>query len=257
MKMEAFSRRQRVLVHAAPFTEERAGDRLMRATLFRARKTPQFEHQQNFDRAIATIVKTIPTPAAISEWFANEKMVPVAKKSWLQTAKHPAIVASCIALAVITGVFIHNYLEHRHDFPGSDVARRLMVVAASSRLSQFEPVQTEAGAVSDLFFLKHRLEHYDVPKEFASFKTTGVRVFEAEDGKRVAHIATAEKRIQLFLFPAEKDPKTGGVAEFVGWRFLEQEGWTAAVTQRRGVNFMACMRGRKKEIAPYVPKDPQ
>ena len=257
MKMAAFSRRQRVLVHAAPFSEERAGDRIMRATLFRARKTPQFSDQQNFDRAIAGIVKTIPMPPEISEWFTNENLIPVVKKSWRQTAKHPAIVATCIALTVIAGVMIHNYIEHRHDFPGSDTGRRLLSVASSSRLSQFDPVQTEAEATSDLFFMKYRLEHYDVPGEFAKFRTTGVRVFDAEDGKRVAQIATAEKRIQLFLFPAERDPKTGHPAGFTGWRFIEHEGWVGAAAHNRGVNFMAAMRGRKKDLAPYVPKDPR
>ena len=90
-----------------------------------------------------------------------------------------------------------------------------------------DPVKTEAGALGDLFYMKHRLNHYDVPPEFADFKTLGCRVFDDEEGHRVAQIWVVEKRMQFFLFPAERDPKSGTVRGFSGWRYVEQEGGPA------------------------------
>ena len=66
-----------------------------------------------------------------------------------------------------------------------------------------------------------------------------------------------EGRPQLFLFPVDKDPKTGRAPEFSGWRYVSQEGWIGVVQERDGVCFMAAMRGREKDIASYLPKKPE
>jgi hypothetical protein len=108
-----------------------------------------------------------------------------------------------------------------------------------------------------LFFLKHGLEHYDVPAEFADFRTLGCRVFEDDESQRIAQIWVAERRMQFFLFPAERNTKTGAVLRFPGWRYVRQEGWVGAVTERSGVCFMAALRGREKDLAPYIPKAKQ
>ncbi|HEY2124727.1 MAG TPA: hypothetical protein VGG94_04605, partial [Chthoniobacterales bacterium] len=60
--------------------------------------------------------------------------------------------------------------------------------------------------------------------------------------------------MQFFLFPAERDAQTGAVREFSDWRYVEQEGWSGVVRQKNGVCFMAALRGREKELAPYVSK---
>jgi hypothetical protein len=103
--------------------------------------------------------------------------------------------------------------------------------------------------------MKHGLEHYDVPEEFADFRTLGCRVFDDEESRRIAQIWLVEKRMQLFLFPAERDVKTGAVLRFPGWRYIHQEGWSGAVTERSGVCFMAAMRGSEKDLKPYVSKE--
>jgi hypothetical protein len=69
-------------------------------------------------------------------------------------------------------------------------------------------VQAEAGTLSDLFFMKYRLEHYDVPREFSQQRTIGVRKFDDDEAGQVGQIGLAEKRMQLFLFPAPQDSKT-------------------------------------------------
>ena len=52
----------------------------------------------------------------------------------------------------------------------------------------------------------------------------------------------------------ERDAKTGAVREFLDWRYVEQEGWSGVVRQKNGVCFMAALRGREKELTPYISK---
>ncbi len=235
MKPVQLSRQQRVLLNLAPINEELIDDRFMRAAVFRARGTEEFANQQSFDRAVAALIQTIPIPGDVAEWFSSEDLAPSHKFSWKKTAQNPAVLAIGLALAVIAGVFVFQFIEHMHDFPGISAARKLLATAGSTRSVLLEPVSADAGTLGDLFFMKHHLERYDVPPEFADFRTIGWRVFDDEDGHRVAQIWIVEKKMQLFLFPAEKDPKTGAVREFSGWRYVEQEGWAGVVkgTQRR------------------------
>ncbi len=241
-----------VLIECAPISDGRSADRRMRAAISRAKKSDHFSQQQGFDRAVAKLVRSMPVPAEIKEWFANEKMAQGSGRSWKTTARHPAVLAIVIALAVIGFVSWVKFDEQVHTFPGESTARRLLTLASTTRLSQLEPFDTEAGTLGDFFLMKHRLEHYDVSPEFAHFRTTGARVFDDEEAGRVAQIGTVEKRIQLFLFPARRDVKTGQAEEFGGWRYIEQEGWTGAVRAREGVLFMAVVRGPPKELARYV-----
>jgi hypothetical protein len=254
-----FWQRQRALVQCAPFSETGVQDRAMRLATFRARKGKQsgraFAHQQAFDRAVAALVQDVPVSKTASEWFVNEKLVAaVRKRAWKKTARHPAIVASALAVAVILAICVHNFLEHLKEFPGSTEARRLLTAASATRISQLEPVHTDAGDLSDLFFMKHHLEHYDVPPEFSHLHTIGYRVFDDEEGHQVAQIEVSEKRMQFFLFPVEKQ-KGGGDSAFNGWRYVDQEGWVGVVQQHQGVCFMAALRGRKKDLASYLRSD--
>ena len=255
--MPPLTRGQRALVQCAPFNEQRIHERAMRAAVFRVRKADDFTNQQAFDRALAALVQATPIPAEVEEWFSKETMVAPPRWTWRKTARNPAILAIGIAVAVMAGIFIFHVLEHRNDFPGAETARKLLTTASSSRSVLLDPVKTDAGALSDLFFMKHRLEHYDVPAEFADLRTIGCRVFDDEDSRRVAQIWVVEKRMQFFLFPAERDAKTGAVREFSGWRYVDQEGWTGVVAERNGVCFMAAVRGREKDLAPYIAKAKQ
>jgi hypothetical protein len=245
-----------LLLTCAPITEKPGMDRAMRVAINRARqgkKAAVFGHQQAFDAAIARLVHAIPVDAQVAEWFANENLIPIVRRRWKKFLLNPVVVAIALALLVISGVFAYRVREHLRDFPGADKARRLLTVGASNRSVVLDPLQTDAGALTDLFFLKHRLEHYDVPTEFAAFKTLGARVFDDDEVRRVAQIWIKEKRMQFFLFPAEAD-KEGRITDFSDWRFVELEGWTGVVTQRNGVCFMACLRGTEKDLKPYLEK---
>jgi hypothetical protein len=254
MKTPWSSRSLRSLLNCAPISEDRPADRSMRAATARAADSTEFVSQQNFDRAMAELVRLIPIPAETAEWFSEKDLAVGPKWTWKKTVRNPAVLAISIAVAVIAGVSVIYLLGRLNDFPGSATARKLLSIAASTRPVMLDPVRTEAGTLSDLFFMKHGLERYDVPPEFADFPTIGCRVFENEESQRIAQIWVSEKRMQFFLFPAERDTKTGAVMRFPGWRYVHQEGWVGAVKEQSGVCFMAALRGNEKELAPYVAK---
>src|SRR6184192_2972875 len=247
-------RRQRALLNCAPISQDRLADRSMRAAVSRADGSDEFVNQQSFDRAVAALVRLIPIPPETAEWFSEKDLVVGSKWTWKKIVRNPAVLAISIAVVVIAGVFVLQLLGRLNDFPGSATARRLLAVAASTRPVMLDPVSTEAGTLSDLFFMKHGLEHYDVPDEFADFRTIGCRVFDDDESQRIAQIWVAEKRMQFFLFPAERDSKTGTVLAFPGWRYVHQEGWVGAVTEHNGVCFMAVLQGREKDLEPYLSK---
>lgn len=248
------------LAQCAPITEKPGTDRAMRVAIQHARREKKglpFAQQQAFDAAIAKLVRAIPVDAQVAEWFSNENLIPLVKRRWKKILLNPVVLAIALALAVIAGIFALRVQQHLRDFPGADKARRLLSIAASTRSVMLDPLQTNAGVLSDLFFMKHRLEHYDIPPEFADFRTLGSRVFDDDEVHGVAQIWVTEKRMQLFLFPAQKNPKDGTVKDFADWRFVDWEGWTGAVQQRNGVCFMAAIRGGEKDLAPYLEKKKQ
>ena len=257
MKTPRLSRRQRALTNCAPINEERIRDRSMRAAVFRARGSSEFENQQSFDRALAMLVRAIPIPPETAEWFSDKDLTSPSKWTWKKTARNPVVLAIGIALAVIAGVFVFHFVGSLNDFPGSGTARKLLTIAGSTRSVVLDPVNADAGTLSDLFFLKHGLEHYDVPAEFADFRTIGCRAFEDDESQRIAQIWVVEKRMQFFLFPAERNVKTGAALKFGGWRYVHQEGWVGAVSEHNGVCFMVALRGREKDLAPYLAKAKQ
>src|SRR6266571_4983460 len=257
MKTPRLSRRKRALLNCAPIGKERIRDRSMRSAVFRASDSNEFANQQSFDRAVAELVRIIPIPPATAEWFSTKDLFSPSKWTWKKTLRNPAVLAVGIALVVIAGVLVFQFVARLNDFPGSATARKLLTIAGSTRSVVLDPVNAEAGTLSDLFFMKHGLEHYDVPAEFADFRTIGCRAFEDDESQRIAQIWVVEKRMQFFLFPAERNAKTGAVMRFPDWRYVHQEGWVGAVTERNGVCFMVALRGREKDLAPYLAKAKQ
>lgn len=251
------SRKQRALAECAPITEREGTDRAMRIAILhagRGKRAENFKRQQAFDQAMAALAQKTTVPDEIAEWFEQGSLVPIVRRTWKKTAQNPAVLSVGLAVVVIAGVFGFKLLERLNDFPGSSTARKLLTAASSARSSHFDSIQTEAGTLGDLFFMKYRLEHYDVPPEFAEFKTAGYRVFDDDEGRRVAHVSMVEKRMQFFLFPVEKKPKDTKKAGFEGWRYIDHEGWTGAVQVREGVGFMAAIRGSEKNLTPYIEK---
>jgi hypothetical protein len=252
MKALPLLRRRYALLNCAPISHEHLIDRSMRTAVSRADGSNEFVDQQNFDRAVAELVRLVPIPPESAEWFSEKDGIRTRKWTWKRIVLNPAVLAISIALVVIAGVFAFQLVSRLNDFPGSATARKLLTVAGSTRSVMLDPVSAEAGTLSDLFFMKHGLEHYDVPDEFADFRTIGCRVFDDDESRRIAQIWVAEKHMQFFLFPAERDTKTGSVLRFPGWRYVHQEGWVGSVREQNGVCFMAVLQGREKDLEPYL-----
>jgi hypothetical protein len=254
MSAVQLSKRDRMLLHCAPIRDEHVDDRALRTAVHHARKTEAYALQQNFDKAATELVEAIPIPKEIIEWVPTETFIAPPQATWKKYAQNPVFLATGIAAIVIAVILTFQLIDRLNRFPGEPTARRLLTTASSNKSMLLDPVKTNAGALSDFFFMKHRLVHYDVPPEFADLKTLGCRVFEDEEGQRVAQVWVVEKKMQFFLFPAERDPKTGKAKEFSGWRHIEQEHWAGVVKEDGGVCFMAALRGTDKDLASYISK---
>jgi hypothetical protein len=248
------SRRDKMLLHCAPMRDERVDDRALRTALHHARKTDAYAIQQNFDKAVAALVQAIPIPQDITDWIPPDTFIAPARRPWKKYVQNPVFLATGIAAIVIAVILVFQLIDRLNRFPGEPTALRMLTTASSNKSMMLDPVKTDAGRLGDFFFMKHRLVHYDVAPEFADLKTIGCRVFDDEEGQRIAQVWVVEKKMQFFLFPAERDVKTGKVKEFSGWRYVNQEHWTGVVKEQGGVCFMAALRGSEKDLAPYVSK---
>jgi hypothetical protein len=251
------SRRKRDLIECAPISDVPPSDRAMRSALESARTIPEaaasLTAQQQFDQALAKLAGTIPIPKEAEEWFVNVALIKGAKRNWKKTARHPAILATALAMLVLAGIAIFFFVERLHEFPGSATAKKMLVAANSARRSQFDQLHTDAINLGDYFFMKFQLEHFDIPIQFADFRASGARVFEDEDGHRVAQVMLAESGVQFFLYSAEKtEARRSATTGRPIWRFVEGDGWAGAVEERDGVCFMIAMRGSEGELRSYL-----
>jgi len=251
------SRRKRDLLECAPISDTPPSDRAMRSALETARTIPAaaatLSAQHQFDLALAELVQRIAIPQEAQEWFVNAALIKGAKRSWKRTARHPAILATALAVLVLAGIAVFFFVERLHEFPGSATAKKLLVMASNATHSQFEPLHTDAINLGDYFFMKFQLEHFDIPMQFSDLRVRGARVFEDEDGQRVAQVLLAERGVQFFLYPAERsDPPRTPTPSRPVWRYVEGEGWAGAVAQRDGVCFMIAMRGTEEELRSYL-----
>ncbi len=251
------SRRKRELIECAPISDALPSDRAMRSALESARTIPEaaatLTAQQQFDQAIARLTAQINIPREAEEWFVNAALIKGAKRNWKKTAGHPAILATALAILVMAGIGIFFFVERLHEFPGSATAKKMLVVASTSRRAEFDRVSTDAINLGDYFFMKFQLEHFDVPMRFADFRASGARVFEDEDGHRVAQVLLEESGVQFFLYPAETSGKKGSpMPARPVWRYVTSEGWAGAVEDRDGVCFMVAMRGSEEELRAYL-----
>ena len=248
------SRRDKMLLHCAPLRDDYVDDRALRTAIHHGRKTEAFAVQQSFDKAASALVQGIPIPKEIIEWVPTESFIAPPRRTWKRYVQNPVFLATGIAAAVIAVILVFQLIDRLNRFPGETTALRLLTTASSNKSIMLDPLKTDAGALGDFFFMKHRLVHYDVPPEFADLKTLGLRKFDDEEGQPIAQVWVVEKKMQFFMFPAERDVKTGAVKHFKGWRYCEQDRWTGVVSEQNGVCFMAALRGSEKDLAPYISK---
>src|SRR2546430_14326538 len=68
-------RGRRALLNCAPISHDHLADRSMRAAVSREDGSDEFVNQQNFDRAVAELVRLCPMPAESTEWVLDKEAV--------------------------------------------------------------------------------------------------------------------------------------------------------------------------------------
>jgi hypothetical protein len=139
--------------------------------------------------------------------------------------------------------------DRLNSFDGADRVAELLDAANNLTGDEFEAVETRAGDLEDWFFLKHGLEHYAVPKQFANMKTVGCRVFKF-NGVTVAQImAVANQEVLFYMFPSDdlgiKVPKGK-------WEIVEDESWVGGITGVNDICFLVAFKGRKPDMEKFL-----
>src|SRR5438045_2845583 len=105
MKMPKLSRREQLLMWCAPIQDQHIGNRALRSTVHKVRKTDEFAHQRAFDQAVGTLVQAIPMPNVVTEWLSKGTFVATPRRTWKSMLQNPVVLAIGIAVGVIAGIF--------------------------------------------------------------------------------------------------------------------------------------------------------
>src|SRR5207245_3255720 len=94
-------RRRRALLNCAPISHDHLADRSMRAAVSRADGSDEFVNQQNFDRAVAELIRLVPLPPESADWFLDKEAVRGQKGRWRRFIFNIAVLHSVIVFVVI------------------------------------------------------------------------------------------------------------------------------------------------------------
>jgi hypothetical protein len=165
----------------------------------------------------------------------------------------PRTILLAVGVGLIATVCMVIFLisDRLNTFDGADRISELLDAANSLTGDEFEAVETNAGDLQDWFFLKHGLEHYAVPKQFASVKTVGCRVFKF-NGATVAQImAVADKEVLFYMFPSDD---LGIKVRDGKWEIVEDDNWVGGVTGMKETCFLVAFKGNKNDMKAFLAK---
>ena len=156
-----------------------------------------------------------------------------------------------IGLLATVSMVIFLISDRLNSFEGADRLGELLESANTLTGDEFEAVETKAGDLQDWFFLKHGLEHYAVPKQFANIKTIGCRVFKF-NGVPVAQImAVTDKEILFYMFPSSDLGIKIGKGK---WEIIEEEKWVGGATGINDTCFLVAFKGNKDEMKEFLSR---
>jgi len=163
----------------------------------------------------------------------------------------PRTILLAVGVGLIATVCMVVFLisDRLNSFDGADRIIELLDTANNLTGDEFEAVETKAGDLEDWFFLKHGLEHYAVPKQFANMKTVGCRVFKF-NGATVAQImAVADKEVLFYMFPSDD---LGIKVPNGKWEIVEEEDWVGGVTGINDTCFLVAFKGNKDDMKEFL-----
>lgn len=231
------------------------GDRRLREAVQQASVDPAlrevFAQQTEFDGRLVSLVQGVPLPAS----FEAEVQTGVRRAtrpeggSWRGLFRQPAAWAVGLAFLFLAGWVAQAYYEHLQGFAGDDNVRTMIEYSRKGPHSDhFQPLVTECKLLGDTLFLQYGLEDYTVPSPFTHVQTTGYRVFSRNE-HLVAQIKVDEKDMNFLVFRADQhgvaiDPPNR-------WKFVDGDGWTAAVAVRQKIGFAAVYKGDPADARAY------
>ena len=163
----------------------------------------------------------------------------------------PRTILLAVGVGLVATVCMVIFLisDRMNSFEGADRISELLDSANNLTGDEFEAVETKAGDLQDWFFLKHGLEHYAVPKQFANIKTVGCRVFKF-NGTTVAQImAVTDKEILLYMFPSND---LGIKIRKGTWEIVEDDKWVGGATGVNDTCFLVAFKGSKDEMKEFL-----
>ncbi len=171
----------------------------------------------------------------------GERVKPARPRTILFAVGVGLVATLCMVIFLIS--------DRLNSFEGADRISELLESANALTGDEFEAVETRAGDLQDWFFLKHGLEHYAVPKQFANVKTVGCRVFKF-DGATVAQImAVTDKEMLLYIFPSHDL----GIRIRKGkWEIVEDDKWVGGATGINDSCFLVAFKGSKDEMKDFL-----
>jgi len=163
----------------------------------------------------------------------------------------PRTILLAVGIGLVATVILLIFVisDRVNTFDGADRISDLLDSTNNFNGDEFEPVETTASNLEDWFFLKHGLEHYAVPKQFADIKTMGCRVFKF-NGATVAQIeAISDKKLLLYMFPANDLGIKIGNGK---WEIVEADNWVGGLIGIDDTCFLVAFQGTKDEMRKFV-----
>ena len=231
------------------------GDRHLREVLCQVKGDPglqqAFARQAEFDGRLASLVQGLPLPRSFDAEVQTgvQRAMRPQGGSWRGVFRQPAAWAVLLAFLFLAGWVGQAYYEHTLGFAGDDNVKTMVEYSRKGpHADRFQPLATECSRLGDTLFLQYGLEDYAVPSPFTHVETTGYRVF-ARNEHLVAQIKVAERDMTFLVFRADQhgvdiDPPNR-------WKFVDGDGWTAAVAVRQKIGFAAVYQGAPSDARAY------
>ena len=207
----------------------------------------KLEGQRQWDAQIREVIRSIETPGDILARLSSHRG-PKPTKPIRSQLFHPGMLAVLLGLLVLAGLLVMAAIDRREAFQGREQVARMLDVTRHMSGIELEPVNGEAWQLGDWFYMKG-FEGYALPAEVAKLPAVGSRVFR-QGGHPVAQVALGEHDLLVFVFHATNFGVE--LPESDDWRYMQHEGWAAALRRQGGTCTMMARRGRRSDLKELI-----
>lgn len=207
----------------------------------------KLENQRAWDGQIKEVIRSIEAPSDLLARLSSHRGPKPAKPLRSQLF-HPGMLAVLLGFLVLVGLLVMAAIDQRTDFEGRERITRMLDVTRNMSGEELEPVKGEAWQLGDWFYMKG-FEGYALPAEVAKLPAVGSRVFR-QTGEPVAQVALGEHDLLVFVFRAESFDVE--LPESNDWRYMQHEGWAAAVRRQGSTCTMLARRGSRSDLKELI-----